>query len=239
MPNLHQCEGKMKHFFDVVARVFFIIIMLINAVIPSAEVLAKPQPNLPETREKVELGERVLTEQAALYYQPPVTADIIQPAKTEPGPKQPPIQPKLPLEFSMSVQPGVVTLNQNLTISITIQNNSLKTYTNLRFKDNLRPGLEYVPDSKSPVTYDASKAEASYTIASLGAWAVINFSYTLKITSKKFASTKGELRIHTSELSTDQTGSMKTPLKRIWKLSKRMEAGISLARLKFISLKTP
>src|SRR5688500_18590752 len=178
-------KPNIKRNVESIVRSFLIAIMMFNMVGPSVASAASQLPGA-----KKEALERTLpAELARTYYQPAELAPLPQaspsPAPVKPGPKLPPRRLVRQLSFSITPDSAAVQLNENIVLTVDIQNNGKATDTELLYLDTLEAGLEYVASAGSPVSYNSQKRPVTYAIASLEAGESLTFSYTLKVTDTK------------------------------------------------------
>jgi RHS repeat-associated protein/uncharacterized repeat protein (TIGR01451 family) len=193
------CFGgaQIKRQIEVIFRLVLIASFLLNAGIPSLEVLAaQPDGPKPAASSQTNASAQAKPNQTLIYYQPPASSPVkSQPAASNPNPiVHPP-------DFSITAQPAVVNLNDTLTLTITFKNSGQVAQTGLVFLDDLEKGLEFVPDPQSPVTYDSQKRKITYAIDYLEAGETLTFAYKVKLTAKQAKTKQGEIRIHTVELT--------------------------------------
>ncbi|MFT3893673.1 MAG: DNRLRE domain-containing protein [Anaerolineales bacterium] len=178
-------------------RILLIAIILFNALVPTVA-LAKSVDD-PVSKAVAEISPS-LPQQKPLFYDAP---QLSYPDQTSPDPDEPPspIPAKDPVEFSLVADPAIVPISGLITFTVTISNNSEQLLSALQFTDPLESGLEYAPDSSSPVTYDASKREILLSLSSLGIGERVSFSYSTVMISSKRSSILGKAWLHSVRLN--------------------------------------
>ena len=185
---------------NVTLRAILVVLISFNAAIPTAALAqAEPGPNTEFGQPASASLPRQLPEQDTLYFDPP---DPTDPDRFSPDPDKPqsPIPPKDQVEFVMTADPAIVPTNGTLKLNVSIRNNSQEPLTNLTFIDRLETGLEYAPDSTSPVSYDDKKRDVTLAIDTLEAGEKFYFSYAITVTSAKRNATKGKVWLHDAGL---------------------------------------
>jgi hypothetical protein len=202
----------MKNLSGIVLRFSLIAAFLFNAAAPSAGVLAAPQnKTLSAEQLAANAGKRVLTEQSQNDYKPPEASQaalLAQAAASSHPSAMIAGQPS----FSITAFPGVVNINDTVTITVTLYNPTRDAQTSIQFVDDLENGVEFVADPTSPVTYDSARRAASHTIAYLEAGNSISFAYMIKITSKKAKTARGEARIRVAKITYVSGASISAPV---------------------------
>ena len=186
-----------KPIFETAIRVSLIVLILFNALVPTAA-LAKSAYEA--TSNSGTETSRTLPQQKSLFYNAP---QLSYPDQTSPDPDEPPspVPGKELVEFSIVADPAIVPTNGLITFTVTIRNNSEQPLTGLTFTDALETGLEYSPDSSSPVSYDATRREILLSLQSLGAGQEVSFHYSTVMTSTKRNSIQGKVWLHSVDLN--------------------------------------
>jgi uncharacterized repeat protein (TIGR01451 family) len=193
-----QSIRKMK--WGTSLHLFVLAIFIFNTLVPSPALAQAPITHANGAGTDAE--QTLPAQEPPAYYHAP---QISLPGETTPTPTPDPDLPPQPLQqqidFSISAEPGNVQLNQNFTLTVNLQNNSPHPETDIAFSDLLEAGLEYVPASDSPVSYNDQTREITYTVASIEPRATSSFVYQLTVTQKDENNKQGEIRIHSANLS--------------------------------------
>jgi RHS repeat-associated protein/uncharacterized repeat protein (TIGR01451 family) len=185
---------------EITVRVFLTAVMLFNALVPTAALASSGQEADPRSgNERQQNLPRSLPEQNPVFFDPP---QITYPQQTSPEADVPesPVPPRDPVEFTIVADPAVVPANGLVTFHVSIRNHSEQELTSLVFTDSLEVGLEYSPDSKSPVTYDSKKKQVQLNLERLGTGEEFTFNYSATVTSSKRNALKGKVWLHSAEL---------------------------------------
>ncbi|RPI89679.1 MAG: DUF11 domain-containing protein, partial [Chloroflexi bacterium] len=181
---------------EIAIRVLLSTLIVFNALVPTAALAASAQESNSDSGNETEQNlPRSLPEQQPVFYDPP---EITYPQQTSPEASEPesPVPPRDEVEFTLVSEPAVVPVNGLVTFHVNVRNHSKQELTSLIFTDSLEAGLEYIPDSASPLTYDPKKKEVTLTIETLEAGQEFAFSYSLKVTSSKRNAVKGKIWLH-------------------------------------------
>lgn len=201
------------------------LVLLFNACVPSASVVQTPSADKKGVSDAATFQSKALPTAPPVYYEPPTLPE--PQAGDQPQPKVPPKEyTSDEYEFNLEVSPGVLQPGEVGTFQVTLRNHSDTDLYLLDYIDKLEPGLEYVADAASPVSYDASRDEVRHTITRLAAGGEYSFEYRLRVTGVGSAFSKGELWVHTAELQA-QAGdfALKTHAALGFDLEAGLEAG--------------
>ena len=135
---------------ELVIRIFTIVVIIFNAIVPTAVLAAGESLSDKSLSSKtIANSSQALPKQKPLFYTPPV----ISPAQdTSPNPDTPPspIPSKDPVEFTVVSDPAIIPANGIVTFQVSIWNHSAQALTALTFVDRLEAGMEFNnPDGTS------------------------------------------------------------------------------------------
>lgn len=154
------------------------LVLLFNACVPSASVVQTPSADKKGVSDAATFQSKALPTIPPVYYEPPTLPE--PQAGDQPQPKVPPKEyTSDEYEFNLEVSPGVLQPGEVGTFQVTLRNHSDTDLYLLDYIDKLEPGLEYVADAASPVSYDASRDEVRHTITRLAAGGEYSFEYRL------------------------------------------------------------
>lgn len=188
-----------------IIRSLLIAAILFNAVVPTAALAKAGQPA--DTKSAGDSGlnsPRSVPEQKPLYFDPP---SIPQSRRTSPEPDKPksPVPVKDQVEFKLIAEPAIIPANGLVKFTVSVRNNSEQRLTGLAFIDQLEAGLDYSPDSASPIFYDTNTKEVTRNIESLASGEEILFSYSLIVTPTKKNEINGKIWLHNAELNSSES----------------------------------
>ncbi|MEW6093469.1 MAG: LamG-like jellyroll fold domain-containing protein [Chloroflexota bacterium] len=197
---IYQRKGqRLSRFWAASFHVGMVILMLLTACGP-----ANPDAHPSEPAPGGEgAGAVTNTPLEPQYYDAP---EIVPPTRTSPeadvaAVELPPERALEAVEFLVTASPAFVNLGDEVTLSVTVRNNSGKALEGLLYTDRLESGLSFVSSSSGA---KSDSGTVSYSIGDLKDGSETTFSYTLKVNSFNSSYQDGELWLHTATLMDTQ-----------------------------------
>ena len=203
---------------EAVVRLFFVFVFLTTTLVPSPASAASFAYQADAWFSRVSKwmtkpGERPLLENYNLgQYASPYSDDAPPkdpPNDPDPKPNLPDKGSDLPISFILEASPGIVGSTGETTLIVTVKNNSTTAAEAFTFTDKLEKDFTFISSDSKIVSYGSKTRQVSAQVESLGSGEEIQFSYTLKVESKKKADNpNGNIIVHTAEIKS-KTQSLK------------------------------